>query len=568
LAQADEGIAGSLQSGVWLMVRITGPQDVAFTQVNNTRRVIQPAANDAGARLAYVGAATKEILDRARDQQIENQVADAEMKTRLDLDALRGELEQSQDDPSTYEKTWEDRARQIVDDNAAKVTSPRHQQLWRQRMDDALVREHIGVTQLVQQRVVQQAQAGFIESVGSAQRVLVDENATPEARAAAMTTIETLTARAVQRRTIAADDGARVVESARGAVAAFEREAGLRQRAQGEEDRIWAAAGGDMNTALEMARDLDGSLRDDVTDRLVTRFSRQGAAERQQLDDSMERAYTAIERSGNLDSIAPEDRAVIVRNGQLDTLRTYLRSRAGVTGSDHAWTAATRRSQLLTNSLLAYAEDNQTAATFGALDLNAPLDEATASALGMQAGQSVRAQVMPDDYMRLRRRQREETGEIAATDDIGEAITRAYNAVWRYAQPLAQSRGVSLSSRKKDAERVALFRGFLMAEVRDFVTEKNRTPSAQDIQQITELALMNTRGPGVFNSGLGRTERRVFEAHQGARVIVRYSQIPDYQRQRMTELYDQSGLPTPDTKEEMEHIVEQMYAEELVGRTQ
>ena len=75
------------------MARLTGPLDVPYANVRNTRRVIEPALDQTGAQLTALGNATQEILGRVRDQQIENQVVEAELKTRRDLDQLRIEIE-------------------------------------------------------------------------------------------------------------------------------------------------------------------------------------------------------------------------------------------------------------------------------------------------------------------------------------------------------------------------------------------------------------------------------------------------------------------------------------------
>lgn len=557
------------------MPRIPGPLDVPQVGVQNTRRIVPIARDQSGERLQVVGKATTEILGRARDQQIENEVADAELQTRQQLDALRTKIENMPSDQLGHEgygPYWEQQSQTIVDQATGRLRSPMAQRAWRQRMDTVLQSERTGITQLAQRRAVEGARAGLITSISAAQQTLVDENATPEARALAMETVQTLTRRAAERQVIGADDAAQMVAQAQARSAEFERTQGMRARAQQSEDALWAQSGGDLSVALELARDLDPTLRDEVTDRLTARASRQQAAERVALDDSMGRAYQLIERGGSLASLSQEDRDRITRAGQMDTLRTYQRTRANGGNSEGTWTQMQHASQLRRDALLSLAIDDETARDFAHMDLNAPLDEATAAAMGLTAGQSIRQQLMPDDYTTLRQRQREMLGEVPVGD--GQTLgQRAYSMLRAYAEPRAAASGISLSDRREDQTTTRQFRGFLLREAMAFTQENNRLPNQREMQDIADLALRDTQSSGFF--GLGRTHRRVFEGTgqtvevggtRTSAVRVGYSAIPQYQRERLLRAWIAAnpGAPAPD-EAGLRRIIEDMYQQELAG---
>lgn len=546
------------------MVRLTGPLDVPLANVRNTRRVIEPALDQTGAQMTAVGSAVGEILGRARDQQIENQVAEAELLTRRQLDELRTQIEnEPASEGEDYGNRWQERADKIVETNSERLTSPAHQRLWRQRTGEMLVRERAAVDQFAQTRMVQSARAGLLSTIGVAQTTLIDENATPQARAEAMTVIEMSVRRAVERRTLAADDGERMIQAARANQAEFEQNQGMNARAQVLEDQIYAASGGDAVVAREMMLEIDEpGLRDRVDDRITVRFDRENAAQRDALDAAMGRAYARIEQGGSLDGLAPGDRALIVDRGQMDTLRNYQRNRAGGgAGSE----ATTRFSEDRRNIFLALSNEDELAPVLADLDLYSPLGEQEAGALGLQPGQSVADQVRPGDLLQMRTRQRQMRGEIPLGDSATIA-NRAYTMLWANAAPQAQAQGVGLSGRQEDADNVRSLRGFLQREATAFVENERRLPNQREMQEITALALTQARVPrsGNLFDWDGRS-RRVFESRPNADVRVRFSQIPQYQRERLARAYIQRNGSLPESEAAARDAIEQMYQLEVAG---
>lgn len=551
------------------MPRIPGPMDVPLAGVQNTRRVVPITRDQSGERLQVIGNATQEILGRARDQQIENEVADAEMSTRRQLDQLRTKIENMPADQMGHEgygAYWERQSQEIVDGATQNLRSPVAQRAWRARMDTVLQTERTGITQLAQRRAVEGARAGLIQTVSQAQQTVTDENATPEARAQAMEVIQTTLRRAAERRVIGADDAAQMIAQAQARATEFEQHQGMRARAQQSEDAIWAQSGGDLSVALELARELEPALRDDVSDRLTVRASRQQAAERVRLDEAMGRAYQILERGGSLDSLSQDDRTLITRAGQMDTLRTYQRQRAGGGSGEQAWTQMQHSSQLRRDALLSLAIDDDTASIFAHLDLNAPLDQQTASALGMEAGQSVRAQVMPDDYTTLRTRQRQMLGEIPIGD--GENIAqRAYQMIRSYAEVRAEALGMEVVERQGQrneglSTRTRQFRGFLLREATAFVQQNNRLPNQREIQEISDLALREAHTAGVL--GMGRRTVRTFESNSSLPVRVGFNSIPEYQRRRLAEMWAAANPgQTPPDDAAARRIIEDMYMQEI-----
>lgn len=534
-----------------------GPLDVRRANLSAVGAVQVADGSRAAASVAQISQAVEKVLNTARDQQIENDVARAELLTRRDLDALRVKLDEDPDN-ETLVTRWTEGAREVVERNASRLGSPMHQRLWRSRADALIESERRGMENLRQTRIVESARAGLIDAVGQAQITMTDANASPQARAEAFTIIETAVNRAVERRTITADAGARMIQAANAAQAEFASQQGLIVQAQTEEDRIWAESGGDLATALELTRELSGPLRDSVENRIEQRFSQAQTARNQSIDDAMGRAYAAIEQGVTLDQFAasnPGDTAVITQRGQMDTLRSYQRSR--VVGSGAGVEVTNRLSEARREGFLALAEEPDTAREFANLDLYAPLEPAEAAVLGLPAGQSVAQNLQPDDLRALRQRQRELRGEEPMGDSNQTIVNRAYTLLRNYAEPVAQARGVGLSDREEDRKTTMRFRGFLLREARDFVEANNRLPTQREIQEITDTALLQSRG-GLFNS----TQRRVFEGGEGREVRVPYSLIPEYQQRRLMRQIIASGREFPETPEgaaAAERAVEEAY---------
>ena len=504
------------------MARLRGPMDVDQVAVRNTRRVIEIQASPENAANAAIGRATLTVLNAARDQQIENDVATAELTTRRELDELRARLDQDPDN-STLPERWDKGAAEIVERNSAALSSPRHQQLWRERSTATLETERRAVVALQQQRTVESARAGLIQAVGLAEQTLTDENATPAVRAQAMSVIETSVARARDRHTIGADDAERMLVATRARVAEFERTQGLLAQAQSEEDRIWAASAGDYSVAQEMARELTGTVRDTVEDRLATRFNRDEAGRREALDDAMEEAYAAIENGTSIDRLPQGQRDIIIRAGQMDTLRTYVNNRNAPGGIVSA------QSEALADELIAGSVDEPRA--FANADLQPYL-----------------ANMNADDRARVRRRQQYLLGESTDTDGGQTLIERAYADIRVAGVIEANRNGVDVDSAGTGGDNIAnrgAFNSFMMGAARRFVDENNRLPNSRETQEIARTAMLTwrvgTRTPFGTNRG---QQRRLYQGgliREGREagtpeVRVNYSQIPQWEADRIVRL--------------------------------
>lgn len=562
------------------MPRIPGPQDVPQTQISNRVRVQRVEAGDAGNRLAAAGSAVREIVDLAHDQRVDNELVQAELTTRRRFDDLRVQLEREGPDKHGNEPDlqalWDERSQRILQETTARLTSPRAQRAWTERTASLIDSERSAVGQIARRRAVEGARAGLISSVGEAQTTLTDENATPEARAGALAAIETVVNRAVARRTLAADDGAQMIQSARATSSRFEQERGMRARAQGAEDDIWTRAGGNYETAQELARDIDEpGLRDMVEDRLATRFSRERAADADAIEQAMGQAYAHIEAGGAIESLPAPLRDLITRRGQMDTLRNYARNRAGGV-SGEGWTVMTRQSGLVRDRLLGAAADPDRARAFARVDLYAPLSEADAASVGLPAGAVITANLMPDDLNALTLRQRQLRGEAPMGGGTTTLVDQAFNRVIPAARRAAAVAGINVvyggsggaSDRSQESaaalrEQRALFESYIYSEVRAYVQANNRIPTDADVTRIAQGALRESvrSRPGWFD-GPDQHVRR-FQAAPDNPVRVPFSAIPAWQADRMRAAWAQArpnGPPPTDAD------IEQAYQIELSNR--
>ncbi len=539
--------------------------------------------------MAQASAAAEEIFKRVRTQQIENDVTQADLRTRSRLDELRSSLEQD-NDYETYEQRFTEGARAIVDEESRGLNSPMHRRLWGERIGERLVQAQAGVRDLSRRRAVETARAGVITTVSEAERRLTDPNSTEADRAENMGVIETTLGRAVKRGMLGADDAARIAEGARTSLAEFEQRVGRIAAAQVEEDRIWAESGGDLDTALEMVRDgFTGLMREDLETRIGARANQVQAGRRVRLDQAMSNAYTAIEQRGTLDGISGEDRAVIVAEGQMDTLRTYMRARNNP-GGEEGWTQLTRRSQLVRDNLEGVAAEDAGARFFANLDLRAPLDAGEAAVLGVPEGTVLSESLMPDDINALRERQRQMRGEVPVSGDAnGNPVTmvdQAFNAIIPRAEALAVVAGLNVTStatggvadsrqgeRNREnaadlAQQRQLFRSYLYGEARAFVQTNNRVPNGNEIEAIARSALAQStrRRPGFMGFGQNVETYNRFEAggERAGNIRVPFNRIPTYQVERLTRAWAQAGNQRPPTTAD----IEEMYMRDLAGRNE
>lgn len=518
-----------------MAVTLPGPANVPVVSVRTTARVHDVPVDQSGAGLARLGAATVELTNRIRAQQIENDIVRADTALQTDLDRAR--LEFARDpDYETIPERYEQRAQEIIERHGQSFRAPLARRQWEQRSTERLARSRGQIDQLVFQRGTEAGRAGLIENANALELIIQSEDQTPEARAAAMVRLEEAVRGAQQRGFIAEDDAATMIGRARHAAAVFERTQGLRAQAIEHEDSIWRESGGNLSVALELAREIDDpAMRDMVTDRVNARHNESEAARRDNVRGAMEAAMTHLEGGGTIDGLSAGVADVLTRAGHMNDLRAYAADRSA--GGLLRFPAAASASALAELMI----EARRDPAGFASRDL-------TGERLHMNA----------DDFEEALEHQGYLRGE--APEEGPSLVQRAFDDVLAIAEPMAQASGLNVRSDAADnAEMRGAFRMFMLREARAFVAENNRRPSAQEAEAIARTALLEARTPGVM--GMGGSRRRVFESRTrgGADVRVRYSQIPEYQQRRLIRIF----MSENNGREPSETDIEAMYQLEI-----
>lgn len=546
------------------MVQIRAPLDVPHVEPRNEYRPTETAPNPEFNAIFQVSERVREIVDRAREQEIDNDVRRGELNLRTRLDGLRRSVEQDPDYASMPER-WGEAARQIDTEISDEMSSPMHQRLWRDRAERVLSEEGRYINGRTYERAVEQARAGLITNIGALRRSAIDPNASPETRATAIQGIERELANAALRRVLTTDQAAQELEQARNAQAEFDREQGMRQRAQTEEDRIWAEAGGDYATAIGLVRQIqDPALRDMVEDRVSVRHQRDEAGAAETLESAMERAYGLVENGETLEGLSAGDRRVIIAAGNMDDLRTYARSRSTPGGTE----AFNRTSTAYRDVIFSAAADRERSSVLASVNLNQPLMGREAQVLGVAEGTSLRAVMTPGDFNEVEARQRELRGEPSADGSPNDLINNTFNnRLLPRARQLAAMASVNVqpnNGNSDDAQetrtRRAAFEGYLYGELRAHIQTFNAPPNDAEIDAIARSALTRSAGGGTF--GMGRTTRYRFEASPTAPVNVPYENILPAQRERLIRAWIRAGNtedPSPDQ-------IARMYSEEIAGQ--
>lgn len=547
------------------MVQIRAPLDVPHVTPQNQYRTTSVAdATPVYAAQREFSDTVKKLLDDARDQQIDNDVRQGELNLRTRLDALRTEVEK---DPNyqTMPERWTDGAQEIDRDLSEGMTSPMHQRLWRARADVMLQHEGGVINERTAIRGVEQARAGVITNVGAARRIMIDPNATPEARLTAQRSAETALAEAALRRVLAVDDAARELEGLRNTAAEFSRTEGIRAQSQSEEDRIWAESGGDYGAAMALARGIENPLvRDNVEDRISQRHAREEAAATETLESAMERAYSAIEEGGTVESLSAADQRVIRAAGNMETLRDYIRARANPAST----AAVTASSTVVRDTILGAAADRARAADIAGIDLNQPLTAEGAEALGYPEGTRLRDVMTPGHFNEIQNRQRQMRGEESSDGSPNDLVDNTFNnRLLPRARQLAAMAGVNVqpnNGNSTDAQQVrqqrSLFEGYLMGELRAHIQAYGSPPDAAQVDAIARSALTRSTGGGFL--GMGRSSRYRFQASPEAPVNVPYGGVPEAQRVRLLRAWARAGNTEPPSEEQ----IAQMYSEEIAGQ--
>jgi hypothetical protein len=548
------------------MVRITRPVDIPQAAVANEYSVTRIAPDPTYEARVNLSQTVERIVNAARDQQIDNEVRSAALQMRERLDALRTEIEEDPDH-STMPERWAERSQEIDEEFTERMRAPAARRAWRERADPMLSEERRYVAERVQTRTVEQARAGLIGTLGQLSRTMTDPDAIPDTRAQAMREIESAIANGVLRRTINADDGARMLEGARNQQAEFQRTEGLRAQEIAEADRIWAEAGGDYAVAQELAREIENAqVRDGVEERLATRYSRDEAGAQETLEDAMERAYSMIEETGSLDGLTQGDRRVIAASGNMDTLRTYIRARAGGGADTPNQASENLRYQLM--SLNGVTDGVSTTRIFAQIPLTTALTEDQAATLqrygvNVVAGLSIRAQLQPDDFEAVRHAHAYARGEEGAGQGNTLLQTRVFNMLWASAQD--GSGGVlpddinGRSSGNGGLENQRRFQAYLSREAEAFARERNREPTAVEVRSILRMALLNTRtSTTVLGIGVGGTNRPLYRAGADRIPRIAYEQIPTWHRDRLRRELIAGGV-TASTEQDRRRAIEDAY---------
>lgn len=525
-------------------VRVVGPQDVALTNVSNQTRVLDHPRDRSGETLAAVGNAVSEIVDAARDQQIENQVAAAELRTRKQLDELRDEVDQDPDH-STMQARWAEGAARIVAENAGGLRTEAWQNAWRARATQMLETERRTIGQLQETREVEAGRAGLIEQVQGAQQALVDPNSSPAMRATALATITEHVNSAVSRRTIGADDGARMIATARGALAEYEATEGLRAQSQVLEDEIVRTSGGNYAAAMEAAREIpNAQMRDTVTERLERRFNQIESARHESVRVATADALERIENGELLSDIPRGTREVLIANAHWDEIRNYARSRATNMGGGSILAS---QSEAVADELLADALSPEGARVFANMDLTPHL-----------------TRMNPDDRARVQRHQAYLRGDAPATEGGQTLIERAYDDIRAAGVIRANENGIDVDGAGQNGRNIAnrgRFNAFIMGAARRFVDENHRVPRGPEADEIARMAFL--RAQGTFGPDQNRRVYSSGTINNGTApaMRVRYSQIPTWEVARLARMFRDANDGANPTVAQIENA----YALELAG---
>lgn len=311
----------------------------------------------------------------------------------------------------------------------------------------------------------------------------------------------------------------------------------LAARARTEVDRLVTESEGSVQRFMSLADGIeDTTFRDEVIQRGLARFQQIEAAETLDVENAQERALSAYERGG-ADAVAPNDRALLVREGRWNGIVSSFQARAS-TGV----TAATQTSEALADSLQAlHAEDPRAFELAMNLVRGARLGEGVtpdmvrrATGFTLEDLQQMRSRMNADDWRRVVEIQ---NGQASADN---EAITRAYTTIRNIAYPRAAALGVQLSG-DNNVQRRGQFDQFLMAEARAFMRANNgRQPSDADVDAIINRALMRGRGMMGGQAAIGP---RAFEWQPGDRGRrVSWDDIPRAEQRVQTEAWYESQL--------------------------
>lgn len=565
------------------MVQITTPIDVPHVNPTNELRTLDRRPNPVWQTVGDIAAHVQEITDRAREQQIENNVRTAALNLRTRLDQVRTNVEDNPD-YTTMQERWQAQAGDVAKDIGETLQSPAEQRAWRAQAQEMLGEEGRYIYARQQTRGVEAGRSGLIATVGALQRAMVDPNSTIETRAQSMASIEGAIQGAQNRQVISADDGARMLEQARNQLAEYQRSEGLRQQSMAEEDRIWSAAGGDYAVAQQMVREIrNPELRDATDDRVAQRHAREVEGTQDQVRQAMGRAWGLIEAHGNLDGLTQADRQVIIASGNMDALRNYARARSDTTGA--SWTAMQRNSQRARDLMLGNAATpGARAQAMARFDLNAPISQDDARNLGLPAdmiGKRLRDVLMPDDYNQLELRQRQLRGDAPVSGNA-TLVDQAYGRILPLAQRRAATLGVNVtgsvpgsgnsSEDQLAAQRTrATFESYLYNRVREYVQSQNGMPSQAELDGIINEAMHQSVVVTSFTVGghpLFETGRRpVYQFQTGTNDFVArvpYARIPSWQVERLARIWAAQGHDVAPTQAQ----IEEMYAVDMAGGTQ
>lgn len=526
------------------MVKINTPSDVPLARLENNVGVLSRRPDPMGGTVAEVSARLQQVVDTARDQQIDNDVRQGTLALRERLDELREKVEQDPDHGSMPQR-WEELSRDVDSELTEAMASPRHERLWRERADVIMSDERRYIGQRAIERTVESARAGLIATLGALQRRMTDPDASEAARNNALLSIESAIGAAAARRVVGRDAAAQMLETARNAHNEFQNEVGMRAQAQTYEDQIFAGSP-TLQTALEAAREIENPLlRDAVTARVTARFSQQENEREQNIRNSLSSAVEVLENGGSLLEIPRATRDFLVREQAWDDVRDYANSMSANPNVSNA------QSDTRMNDILLEAQQDP---------------RGFANRTDIYTDPSLNS----DDRQALLQHQAYLRGETPNSESGQTLVERGYNDTIDTAVRFAEARGLDVgasggtSTDRRQVEarsRRSQFERFIMGEVRRFVEENARAPrTLQEQEEIARLATMRVARGGntmVFQSGQER----------GRRVRVRFAQIPQYNADRLMRLWRETENggepPTADQQAEIIEWIESAYAQEL-----
>ncbi|NBW07954.1 MAG: hypothetical protein EBR82_08000 [Caulobacteraceae bacterium] len=467
------------------MARLPGPEDVQRTPLAVTRRIVEAPVDQSGGQMVRVADAASELLGRVRDAQIEAEVRAADSRYALDLDRARRELE-ADNDYTTYEQRFQQKAQELRNTYAERLSSPAHRRLWTQRADAQAAQGTVQVRDLARRKSIEGAVSGVVQLGAAAQEIIDDDGAPESLQVSQLQSYAHMVRSNVSRGIIPADDGERMVATMEQYYRTRAEQRSLVAGAQRAADAVFADPRlVTLDDKLGWVRQNvpEGKARAAAEDEVAQRFQRQRVAR----EESQEQDRIAFMRAENGDGTLDGATRARIEQEQPDFIqqrREYRRSlwRQGVADVETARREAQLQSQSATDGLIADA-------------LNDPaklrrLMEATPEQL-----QRITARLEPDDAVRLGQFRARALGRGGGDDAQAQLVEKVFSDLYSRAEPQAvlMLDGEFGGTKGKGEVNKAQLRRYLLGNAREFVTRYGRAPSEQELTTIVNRGFEQQR---------------------------------------------------------------------------